>query len=303
MTQDIDPVAGAEAPVVETAPENQGDDTQQGNAEQALYEDDQPDPDDLEEQQDDQDDAPEPVEAPASLKAEEKEQFAQLPPEAQRFAADILARRDQETQQGLQAARVAQQNAERSAADTVAQTTQQFAAQFAQLVQAFQPEPPPVDLARENPQEYLYLKALHDEQMGTYSALVQQITGLHGQSEQHFAAQRQTWLQDQDRQLRAIPEYASDETRASFMADLGQLGMEIGYAPEDLNNAGAKDVLALTKIKSWKADAERWRQHKAKRNERPRAAAGRFAAAPAGNGAPAKGGGADAALKALYPND
>lgn len=307
MTQDFDPVAGAEAPVVETATEPgnvqqavepKGDET----TEQALYEDDLPEGEEGRDEQLD-DDELEPIEAPASLKAEEKEQFAQLPPEAQRFAAEVLKRRDQETQQGLEAARSAQRQAEASAADHAAQVQQQFAAQAAQLVQAFQPTPPPVELARSDPAEYQYLKAIYDEQLGTYNELVRQIAGLHTQSEQHFGAQRQAWMQEQVNQLRSIPEFADDAKRPEFQRALADVGKELGFSDEELAGVGAKEVFALNKVKSWKADAEKWRQHQSRRNQRPRAAQGRFAAAPVGNGAPARAPGVNDTLKALYPND
>lgn len=298
--------AVAEAEVAQTAADNSQstNDTSQVDetAEQALYEDDQPEGDELDELQD-EDEAPEPVEAPASLKAEEKEQFAQLPPEAQRFAADILKRRDQETQQGLETARSAQRQAEASAASQVAQTQQQFAAQAAALVQAFQPAPPPIELARQDPAEYQYQKAIYDEQMGNYQQLVGQIAGLHSQSEQHTVAQRQTWLQEQANQLRSIPEFADDTKRPEFQRQIADFGRELGFTDEELAEASAKHVMALHKFRQDRADAEKWRQHKAKRNERPRAAAGRFAAAPTGTGAPARAGSVDSTLKALYPND
>jgi len=311
----LDAAAVAEADVIapdnsqgtnETSPVDQpkADET----AEQALYDDDQPKEGEegTEEQQDDDDDgedAPEPVTAPASLKAEEKERFAQLPPEAQRFAAEVLARRDQETQQGLEAARSAQREAERTAADHAAQIQQQYAEQFAGLVQAFQPTPPPLELARTNPAEYQYQKALFDEQAATYQHLVGQISGIKDQSQQHFAAQQQAWMQEQINALRSIPEFADDATRPEFQRQIAEVGKELGYADEDLAAVSAKDVMALNKVRNWKAKAEKWDQHQRKRNERPRAAQGRFAAAPVGNGAPAQGGGVKDTLKALYPND
>lgn len=317
MAQLQEAAAGTEADVTETAPDNSQGNTEtsqveppQGEetAEQALYGDDQPqEGEEGDEQQsdddDDGDDTPEPVSTPASLKAEEKEQFAQLPQEAQRMLSEVLSRRDQEIQQGLQQARSAQQDAERAAADHAAQIQQQYADKFAGLVQAFQPTPPPLELARTNPAEYQYQKALFDEQNGQYQQLVGAIDGISNQSAQHFSAQQQEWQQAQVKQLLSIPEIADESTRAQTLSAITELGKEAGYTDEELAEVSAKDVMFLNKARAWKADAEKWRQHQRKRNERPRAAQGRFAAAPVGNGAPSQGASANNTLKALYPND
>lgn len=299
----LEEAAAVAEDVDETATDNSQAIEQTENDAESFYEDDLPE--EGQESEEGGEEQAEAVSAPASLNAEEKEQFAQLAPEAQRAMSDILSRRDREIQQGLETARSAQRDAERAAADHVATATQQYAQQFAQLVQAFAPQPPPIELASEDPFEYTRLKAIFDDQNARYSGLVGQIANMQNQSQNHFAARNQQWMQEQIGQLRSIPEFANDATRQQFLDDVKAVGLEMGYSEDQLQAVDAKDMFALNKVRTWKADAEKWRAHQKKRNERPRAVGGRFAAAPAGNGAAQSSAGSSVtnALKALYPND
>lgn len=273
-------------PTVEEAPQEDGDDQgEEGDADA-----------DGEPQED--------IAAPVGLKAEEKAQFAQLPPEAQRVMTDILERRNLDAQKGVQAAISAQQNAERTAADHVAQAQRDFAQRQAALIQAFQPTPPPIELARENPAEYQYQKALYDEDAAAFAQLAGQLEGLHGQASQHFQQREQEANQERIRGMMTIPEFANDETRTQFVNEIEKFGTgDLGYSVQQLAQMDATDMVALKRAMSWKTDAEKWRDHVKKRNQRPREAAGRFATAPAGNGAARPNGGQTDVLKALYPND
>ncbi len=300
MTQLSEAVAGAEE-VVETAPEQAAEQTT--TTEDTLYGDDQQEVADQEtDEEDDIEEEQEAVAAPASLNAEEKATFAQLPAEAQRAMSDILSRRDRDIQQGLEQARSAQRDAQRTAADQVAQIQAQSAQQFTALVQAFAPQPPSPALAQENPGLYIAHKAQYDADMEAYNGLVGQISSLKAQSDAHGQTRSREWVTDQVNQLKSIPEYANPETQQQFLSDVKAVGLEIGYSEDLINQADAQDIMALNKARVWKAKADKWDQHQKKRNERPRQAQGRFAAAPAGNGA-APANQPNDALKALYPND
>lgn len=304
MAQELESPAAVAEEVVETAPDNsQAIETTENNDAEALYEDDLPPEEDVESDEEVEEQA-EAVVAPASLNAEEKEQFAQLPPDAQRAMSDIFQRRDREIQQGLEAARSAQRTAERTAADQTAQMQQHYAQQFNQLVQAFAPQPPPPELAQADPARYIALKAQFDHDSAQYGGLVQTISGMSQQSNQHFANRSQEWMQDQIGQLRSVPEFADDTTRQQFLEGVKATGLELGYTEDSLHQADATDLIALNKVRAWKSDAEKWRTHQKRRNERPRVPSGRFASAPAGNGAASNGaGGVNNTLQALYPND
>lgn len=311
MAQLDEAAAGSEVDIDATAPdtsEAEAEQTTQTPAE-ALYADDQPQTDDDTEQLDadesDDDEAEEEAEAvnaPASLTPEEKERFAQLPPEAQRVFSATLARRDREIQQGLESARLAQREAERTAADQVAQTQRDFASRFENLIKAFQPTPPSPDLARTDPATYLYAKAQFDEDIQQFQALVGQVDGLKQQSSQHFEQRDQAWMQEQFNQLRSIPEFADDAKRPEFQRQIGEMGKELGYSDEELANVSAKDIFAINKARQWKLKAEKWDAHQKKRNERPRSVGGKFASAPVGN-VGMRQSGAKSAADLLYPND
>lgn len=249
------------------------------------------------------DEAEEPIDAPVSLKAEEKKQFEQLPTEAQRVLSEVLQRRDRETQQGLEAARAAQREAQTSAADEIAQTKRTFAQQSASLLAAFAPQPPPLEMARDNPAEYQYRKALFEEESAGFNQLVQNLTGIHQEAEGHFTQREQEANAERLKGLMSIPEIASEETRGQFFQEIEAFGTtHLGYSVEALAQMDATDVAALKRAMADKTDAEKWRAHQKKRNDRPREAQGRFAAAPVGARAAGQAGQADV-LKTLYPND
>jgi hypothetical protein len=301
--------AVAEPEVVETGPDNSQVETQSDPL--SFYEDEQskePEqaPDD-EPDSDEDDDSAEPeqepaIDAPVSLKAEEKEQFAQLQPEAQRMLSEVLSRRDRETQQGLESARKAQRDAESSAADQVAQTQRSYADQFEQLVSAFAPQPPDPRLAQQDPGAYIAEKAMYDQQIGQFQQLVQQIGGIRQQADSHAQQQDQEWRASQARELMSIPEFADETQRVEFLTNVeGFATSEGGYSADEVAQAGAKDIVLLKKAMAWKADAEKWRNHIKRRNERPRES-GKFARAAAPVGAGGQTGSNDI-LKTLYPND
>lgn len=270
-----------------TEPDNSEVDTTQEDDGAASYYDDEPNTDDLDDGDIDDDDEEdgEPLEAitaPASLKADEKEQFAQLPPEAQRWASEVLSRRDTEIQQGLSDAKLAQREAETSAADKVAQTQRDYADRFENFAQAFAPQPPDPQLAQQNPGAYIAAKASYDAEIAEFNQIKEQIGGIRKDAEGHDTAQTQQWQQEQFNQLMSVPEFANEETRKDFLTSVQNFGVENGYSLEELAEASARDVIVLKRAMADRSDADKWRDHVKKRNERPRQA-GKFAkAAPVG---------------------
>lgn len=301
--------AVAEPEVVETGPDNSQVETQSDPL--AFYQNDQPkDPeqapedDDLDEEEEgDEADNDPPIEAPVSLKAEEKEQFAQLPAEAQRVLSEVLSRRDRETQQGLEGARTAQREAQRTAAEHVAQTQRTYADQLEQMVSAFAPQPPDPRLAQENPGAYIAQKAMYDQEISQFGQIVQHITGIRQQADSHTQQQDQEWRSAQMRELMSVPEFADEAQRTEFLTGIESFATaEGGYSPEEVALAGAKDIVLLKKAKGWKAKADKWDAHTKRRNERPRES-GKFAKAAAPVGAASGQKPPVDQLKVLYPND
>ena len=299
---------GAEVEVETTAPDTQGAEetqTQDTTDEPDFYEEGNPFEDDADQEEDQagEDEAEEPIEAPVSLKADEKEKFSQLPREAQQALTEIIQRREQDAQKGVESAQNAQREAQSRAADEIAQAQRAFAQQTAAVVAAFAPQPPPLELARTDPAEYQYRKALFEEESAGFNQLVQQLTGLHSEAEGHFTQREQQANAERLKGLLSIPEVANEETRGQFLNDIGNFGTEqLGYSLEALAQMDATDLAAIKRSKRWKEGFDKWEAHQKKRNERPREAKGRFASAPVGARTAAQPGQNDA-LKALYPND
>lgn len=297
--------AGAEAEVVTTAPDTQGADTpptDHTTGEPDFYEDGDPFEDPEAEEDQAGEEGEEPVEAPVSLKAEEKEKFSQLPREAQQALSEIIQRREQDAQKGVESAQTAQRQAQAEAADKVAEAQRDFAQRFATVLSHFAPQPPPAELARSNTAEYLYRDAIFKQEQAAFQNLIGGIEDLQNQSTAHFEGRQEEWTDEQLNQLKSIPEYANEATRGQWGADIQNVGVELGYSEDALGQVNAQDVLALNRARAWKAKAEKWDAHQKKRNERPRAAQGRFAAAPAGARATGPVSQNDT-LKTLYPND
>ncbi len=302
-----DTAAGVEAEVDTATPESQGTEpTESTNTDAAdFYGEDQSDQGQVETEEEPADDeAEEPIVAPVSLKAEEKEQFLQLPREAQQALSDILGRRDRETQQGLETARAAQRQAETSAADTIAEAQRDFAARSAQLIAAFAPQEPSLELLQQDPIAYMREQKLYEHQLGQFNAMIGELDQMHGQATSHFTQREQHENQERIKGLMSIPEFANEETRGQFIGELEKFGTgHLGYSVQQLAQMDATDMTALKRAMNDHRDAEKWRAHQKKRNERPRQAQGRFAAAPAGTRADAQVVDTEeAALRRLYPN-
>jgi hypothetical protein len=297
--------AVTEAEVISTAPEDS--ETTQQNADETLYPDDGPDDPELDHDDLDADELgaeaeQSAIDAPVSLKAEEKENFAQLPLEAQRFVSDVLQRRDREAQVGLESARQAQRQAETNAAGQIAQTQSHYAQVLNTVLETFAPQPPPLELLNEDPRAYMIQKTIYEEESAQFQQFTSGLHGLKQQADGHFVQQEQVANQERVRGLMGIPEFANEETRATFVNEIQTVGEALGYTVQALAQMDVQDMTAIKRARDWKAKAEKWDAHQKKRNERPRAAAGRFAAAPAG-ARMAGGANQTSTLKALYPND
>lgn len=273
-----------------------------------MYPDEQAEPEEGEtgeegeEFEQEEDEPEEAIVLPASLKPDEQERFKQLPPEAQQFATEVLSRRDKEIQQGLNSAREAQRTAERAAADQVAEAKADFAERTKAVLSAFAPQPPDPLLAQQNPGAYIAQKAIYDQQIAEFNQLFGQVDAFKGDASQHFEQQKQEWYAEQRKQLMSVPEFADESTRATFLTDIETFASsEFGYSPEEISQAGAKDILLVKKARDWKAKADKWEAYQKRRMQPVREA--KRQPKVAGVGARGNAGQADDVLKALYPND
>lgn len=225
---------------------------------------------DDEEPEGEEDESEEPEEPaippPVSLNAEEKEVFAQLPPEAQQAWAASETRRNQQVQEVTTRASEAQRVAEAKAAQANAQAEAVFAEQLKAVVGAFAPqEPDPANYA--SIEQYRHAKAVYDHQLAQHNAFAQQVAQVGKETPEQKAAR----IQVRDQQLLTIPEVADPATRDAYIQSAFSVAEELGYDRADLmENMDAGDLKALAQAAKWKADSEELARIRAKSQERVR---------------------------------
>lgn len=225
---------------------------------EAEDEGDEPD-DDADDEDDDDEEPEEPaIPAPASLNAEEKAAWAQLPPEAQQTLAAIESRRTTEVQNGLNQARTAQRDAESAAASRVADAQRLFAEQQAEIAQRFAPRMP----SEQNFPDwgsYSRAKAQYDQQAAQHQDLMQQLSGLHGEATAEQQRIEQESLQHQWTAVKSdLPEAENPEQWNELLTKLTPLALELGYPDELLADATPTDIRAIKRAAAWKEKAEKY---------------------------------------------
>ena len=224
-------------------------------------------PDEVEEGEEESDEQAEPaIEAPVSLNAEEKEVFAQLPPEAQRAWADSETRRNTQVQEATTKAKEAQRQAEQAAASAERQAEARRAEQLKAFTAAFEPQMPDPSQYQDI-QFYQRDKAIYDHSKAQYDQLMQQVEGI-GVETDEMKAER---IKARDAELMKIPEIANEETRDSFIKGAFEVAAELGYDQTELAEyMDATDLKALGAAAQWKRDSEELARIKARSKERRR---------------------------------
>lgn len=241
----------------ETEEETTGDET----------EDEYEDGDEAEGEDDDSEEPAQPaIPPPVSLNAEEKEVFAQLPPEAQQAWAASETRRNQQVQEATTRASEAQRVAEAKAAQANAQAEAVFAQQLKEVVAAFAPQEP--DPANYNDiRAYQHAKANYDYAKAQHDAFAQQVAAVGKETPEQKAAR----IQARDAQLMTIPEIADPATRDTYIQSAFAVAAELGYDQTELaENMDVGDLKALAQAAKWKADSEELARIRAKSQERVR---------------------------------
>lgn len=224
---------------------------------EAEDEGDEPDDEADEDDDDEEPDAPA-IPAPASLNAEEKAAWAQLPPEAQQTLAAIESRRTTEVQNGLNQARNAQRDAESAAASRVADAQRLFAEQQAEIAQRFAPRMPH-ESNFPSWESYSRAKAQYDQQAAQHQDLMQQLGGLHGEATAEQQRIEQESLQHQWTAVKSdLPEAENPEQWNELLTKLTPLALELGYPDELLADATPTDIRAIKRAAAWKEKAEKY---------------------------------------------
>jgi hypothetical protein len=238
------------------------------------------DPDEGEDTTDDTDDEDEPeapaIEPPVSLTKEQKAAFAQLPPDLQKVWAETEAQRNREVQLRTTEAAEAKRNAQADAQRELSAIQKQYADELAEYAKVFEPQEPDYSLIATDPQAFAEQVALQKQMAAHREYLTKQSADARQQAE----ANEQAILAQQHAQelqilRREIPELSDPEKGGKLMADLGNIGRELGYPDELLAQASASDILALKKASDWKSKAAKYDAWQARRMEAVRNAKGK----------------------------
>ena len=227
------------------------------------------------------------IAAPVSLTADEKAEFAQLPPEAQDYVTRLEQRRNQDVQNVTTKAAEAQRKADAKAAQAEQEAQARFADQLQAFVGVYAPqEPNPANFT--DLQTYHRAKAQYDHDKAQHEQLVQQVSQIGTETEE----QRIERLQARDAELLKIPEIANEETRQAYVDAAMSVATELGYDPGELaHNMQASDLKALATAAKWKADSEELAKVKARANQRKRdKKTGQFRSLKPGAAQPARSG-------------
>lgn len=270
ISDDLDSLLGPEEEEQDdgSAPEDDGEEEEEDGEPAEI--------DEEEDEEGEEDPAPK-VDAPHSWSKEDKELFAQLPPEAQA----VITRREKERDSFVNAkAREAADTkrvVETEARDVISQMYENHARQL--QVYASQILPQAADerlLYTGNPDDV----TIYHRQHAAYQRAIGQQQELHQQIAQAQTAQRSALEQSQRAEISAdaqrlreeLPEWFSEEAGPALQRDLQAIGTELGYSPELMNEASSSDILALKKAHGWKQDAEKYRELMGKKMETVRAA-------------------------------
>lgn len=277
----VDDTTVATEAVVDTPVETTPDKSEEISDIDSMYPDDQPkesqddEEDDTGEQQTSEDDEPaEVIEAPASLNADEKTQFAQLDPKAQRLLADVEARRNSQVTAATTKAANAQREAESRAAMADAQAKAVYSQQLRAVVESIKlPPAPDPQLAATDPASYVAQKAQYDAAQAELSQFMQEVEAIGGEAS---STVDQAFVDARDRALMAIPEIQNEETRSGFFDKAFEAADKIGLDRSQIDHATADELKALRSIYDDQQDAKLWREHKAAKDAARRNPNGQF---------------------------
>ena len=241
-----------------------------------------PEPDDLdleegeggegEELTDEADEPETAITPPASLNADEKAAFAQLPEEAQRLIADVEARRNTQVQEATTRAAERERQAAQAAQHAEVTAQRNYAAQLEQIGNNLAPEEPqrnwfPDDLS------YLTACRAFDQQLAQHNQFMQHVAAIRAESTE---AAEQIDMQARIGDLLTVEKLADPATRDEYMKTSLGLVQELGLDPVAFEQvAGSEDFKALEKIAEWKAKAERFEAAMSRKMSKVRSAKGK----------------------------
>lgn len=215
-----------------------------------------------------------PIAPPASLTAEEKEQFKKLPREAQEFTA----RRIGELEKGFHSKAQEAAHAEARAHAEAAESFKTVATTFAQQLGALRvplPDKPSHQLQADDP--YAYAEAMDAyERSAAHNQWIEQQLGKVTQHIQQVRAADHQRMQVETLQVLQtdFPEYLDDAKGPEIRQKLGSTALALGYSAEHIAGADHADIKAMRLATDWRIKAEKYDNLMAKKMEKVREAKG-----------------------------
>lgn len=213
------------------------------------------------------------IEAPASLNAEEKAAFAQLPAEAQELIRNVETRRNAQVQEATTKAAERERAAQTAVEQAEAMADQRRAAQLRTFIGQFAPQMPSPQLAQTDPASYIAAKAQYDAEIAQFAELAQQIDALDFEAQGRAAGIEQS---QRVADLMAVPKLADPATRDEYLKTSLGLVEELGLDPKSFEEvASSADFKALEKVSDWKAKADKYDKAMARQMSKVRASRGK----------------------------
>lgn len=223
-------------------------------------------------------DAAEPVEAaeeiapPNSWSAEDKAIFGQLPPDAQKIIARRETERDNFLLRKSEEVRHIQQTVQTQTVEQLGQLQATYAQQLSALIPHV-PEEPSAHLLAQDPYAYAAQLEGHKQATAQRNAIVAQLQQI---AQQQQAITQQVTVQERQATIQALqeafPEFIAPETGPELQRTLGSTAAAMGYAPQQIAEATAQDILAMKRAHEWKTKADKYDAMVAKQMEGVRAA-------------------------------
>lgn len=283
MTQPNEAVSGPEPTLEDRLSAALNDEATQEEAPAEIPEEEQEITDEAEEPEAEAEEEPEveaedlpPIDPPVSWTAEEKAKFAELPRDLQETLTRREGEREKFVQTKAQEAAQKERVAMKQAAEYISQVEADAAAQLETLATQFAvPEPDMALMASDHPgdralfaqQAAAYKK--WQAQLGTASAAIQEARERQAQ----YQAMIQQHEQEQFRQrlVTELPEFFDEAKGPALREQLTATGKALGLTEQELHEANASGIVALSKASEWKAKADKYDRLMAKQMERVRA--------------------------------
>lgn len=244
------------AKFIDDEPEDLPDEGGDNPEDTDLTDDDLPDEGE-EEQQDAEPEAA--IRAPVSLNKEQREAFAQLPPELQKVWADGEAQRNREVQAKTTEAAEAKRNAQAVAQAELAQIQRQYADELEIYASAFKPVKPDYSLLATDPQAFAIETAQYEQLSAQYDQLMQQVARKREEADQFDHALWQHNVQQEQAKIRAEwPDFADPAKAQDVVATIQSAAELLGRSMDSLRNADAQDILNLKLISELKGKADKY---------------------------------------------